>query len=151
MAILLLLCLCKVVRVAQQSPGLSSSSLLSWPFPNSWRSASFAKHFQSHVGVMLLGAEDVGTRLASPEVQVLEQLGLWGLQPWQVGNEVQFASETLFASSWSSFSSSEDAMEYSKEFVTAVVLGKDLVPRQVGKWLNFLLSACCSVPESPIS
>lgn len=26
---------------------------------------------------------------------------------------------------------SEDAMEYSKEFVTAVVLGKDLVPRQV--------------------
>ncbi|ELK23428.1 Sn1-specific diacylglycerol lipase alpha, partial [Myotis davidii] len=27
---------------------------------------------------------------------------------------------------------SEDAMEYSKEFVTAVVLGKDLVPRQIG-------------------
>lgn len=27
------------------------------------------------------------------------------------------------------FSCSEDAMEYSKEFVTAVVLGKDLVPR----------------------
>ncbi|NWI18524.1 DGLA lipase, partial [Crypturellus soui] len=31
---------------------------------------------------------------------------------------------------------SEDAMEYSKEFVTAVVLGKDLVPRQVEKPLN---------------
>ncbi|EHB02069.1 Sn1-specific diacylglycerol lipase alpha [Heterocephalus glaber] len=27
---------------------------------------------------------------------------------------------------------SEDAMEYSKEFVTAVVLGKDLVPRRIG-------------------
>lgn len=27
------------------------------------------------------------------------------------------------------FRCSEDAMEYSKEFVTAVVLGKDLVPR----------------------
>lgn len=53
---------------------------------------------------------------------------------------MQFAaSETLFASSWSCFSSSEDAMEYSKEFVTAVVLGKDLVPRQVEKCPNFLI------------
>lgn len=60
---------------------------------------------------------------------------------------MQFAaSETLFASSWSCFSSSEDAMEYSKEFVTAVVLGKDLVPRQVEKCLNFLMSFCCSIP-----
>lgn len=62
-------------------------------------------------------------------------------------NELQFAaSETLFASSWSCFSSSEDAMEYSKEFVTAVVLGKDLVPRQVEKSPNSLMSICCSVP-----
>jgi len=37
-------------------------------------------------------------------------------------------------------------MEYSKEFVTAVVLGKDLVPRQVEKCPNSLMSTCCSVP-----
>lgn len=42
-------------------------------------------------------------------------------------------------------------MEYSKEFVTAVVLGKDLVPRQVEKCLNFLMSFCCSMPKSPVS
>lgn len=30
---------------------------------------------------------------------------------------------------FNSVSLSEDAMEYSKEFVTSVVLGKDLVPR----------------------
>lgn len=42
-------------------------------------------------------------------------------------------------------------MEYSKEFVTAVVLGKDLVPRQVEKWLNFLMNICCSKPKSPFS
>lgn len=36
-------------------------------------------------------------------------------------------------------------MEYSKEFVTAVVLGKDLVPRQVEKCLNSLKNLCCSV------
>lgn len=47
-------------------------------------------------------------------------------------------------------------MEYSKEFVTAVVLGKDLVPRQVEKCPNSLMSTCCSVPvtyfqpETPI-
>ena len=65
---------------------------------------------------------------------------------------MQFAaSETLFASSWSCFSSSEDAMEYSKEFVTAVVLGKDLVPRQVEKCPNFLINFCFSVPKSPVS
>lgn len=42
-------------------------------------------------------------------------------------------------------------MEYSKEFVTAVVLGKDLVPRQVEKCLYFLMSICCSIPKSPVS
>lgn len=36
-------------------------------------------------------------------------------------------------------------MEYSKEFVTAVVLGKDLVPRQVEECLNSLMNLCCSV------
>lgn len=38
-------------------------------------------------------------------------------------------------------------MEYSKEFVTAVVLGKDLVPRQVEKCLNSLMNLRCSVPN----
>lgn len=38
-------------------------------------------------------------------------------------------------------------MEYSKEFVTAVVLGKDLVPRQVEKCLNSVMNLCCSVPN----
>lgn len=38
-------------------------------------------------------------------------------------------------------------MEYSKEFVTAVVLGKDLVPRQVEKYLNSVMNLCCSVPN----
>lgn len=42
-------------------------------------------------------------------------------------------------------------MEYSKEFVTAVVLGKDLVPRQVEKWLNFLRNICSFKPKSPFS
>lgn len=111
---------------------------------------------------MLLGTWDVNNSAflyqdASP--QNLEHLGVWGL--WLFGNrsdtsvkfgdEVQFAaSETLFASSWSCFSSSEDAMEYSKEFVTAVVLGKDLVPRQVEKCLNVLMNIC-STHKSPPS
>lgn len=38
-------------------------------------------------------------------------------------------------------------MEYSKEFVTAVVLGKDLVPRQVEKCLNSMMNICCFVPN----
>lgn len=45
------------------------------------------------------------------------------------------------------FLCSEDAMEYSKEFVTAVVLGKDLVPRRVAshKSLPFTtVPASCS-------
>lgn len=33
-------------------------------------------------------------------------------------------------------------MEYSKEFVTAVVLGKDLVPRQVGPCLPWPALGC---------
>lgn len=34
---------------------------------------------------------------------------------------------------------SEDAMEYSKEFVTAVVLGKDLVPRYLFYWIKYVV------------
>ncbi|NXF41483.1 DGLA lipase, partial [Nyctibius bracteatus] len=45
----------------------------------------------------------------------------------------QYPSLKCFAYSPPGGLLSEDAMEYSKEFVTAVVLGKDLVPRQVGK------------------
>ncbi|NXO78521.1 DGLA lipase, partial [Sitta europaea] len=43
----------------------------------------------------------------------------------------QYPSLKCFAYSPPGGLLSEDAMEYSKEFVTAVVLGKDLVPRQV--------------------
>uniref|UniRef100_A0A8P0TJY7 sn-1-specific diacylglycerol lipase n=1 Tax=Canis lupus familiaris TaxID=9615 RepID=A0A8P0TJY7_CANLF len=45
---------------------------------------------------------------------------------------------------------SEDAMEYSKEFVTAVVLGKDLVPRRVAshKWLPLTMSWPAVPPSS---
>lgn len=54
---------------------------------------------------------------------------------------------------WLCFSSSEDAMEYSKEFVTAVVLGKDLVPRQVKKpgASNFSKQFPCHVPKLSVS
>ncbi|NWH24756.1 DGLA lipase, partial [Grus americana] len=45
----------------------------------------------------------------------------------------QYPSLKCFAYSPPGGLLSEDAMEYSKEFVTAVVLGKDLVPRQVEK------------------
>ncbi|NWV10042.1 DGLA lipase, partial [Ptilonorhynchus violaceus] len=45
----------------------------------------------------------------------------------------QYPSLKCFAYSPPGGLLSEDAMEYSKEFVTAVVLGKDLVPRQVQK------------------
>ncbi|KAM4667617.1 diacylglycerol lipase-alpha [Amazona ochrocephala] len=45
----------------------------------------------------------------------------------------QYPSLKCFAYSPPGGLLSEDAMEYSKEFVTAVVLGKDLVPRQVKK------------------
>ncbi|NXG08491.1 DGLA lipase, partial [Sakesphorus luctuosus] len=45
----------------------------------------------------------------------------------------QYPSLKCFAYSPPGGLLSEDAMEYSKEFVTAVVLGKDLVPRQVRK------------------
>ncbi|NWU51297.1 DGLA lipase, partial [Dromas ardeola] len=45
----------------------------------------------------------------------------------------QYPSLKCFAYSPPGGLLSEDAMEYSKEFVTAVVLGKDLVPRQVVK------------------
>ncbi|NXJ40246.1 DGLA lipase, partial [Ciconia maguari] len=45
----------------------------------------------------------------------------------------QYPSVKCFAYSPPGGLLSEDAMEYSKEFVTAVVLGKDLVPRQVEK------------------
>ncbi|NXP47453.1 DGLA lipase, partial [Heliornis fulica] len=45
----------------------------------------------------------------------------------------QYPSLKCFAYSPPGGLLSEDAMEYSKEFVTAVVLGKDLVPRQVAK------------------
>lgn len=53
---------------------------------------------------------------------------------------------SLGLSSYLGFPCSEDAMEYSKEFVTAVVLGKDLVPRQV----SFLLLWPCrlALPQS---
>ncbi|KGL85328.1 Sn1-specific diacylglycerol lipase alpha [Tinamus guttatus] len=44
----------------------------------------------------------------------------------------QYPSLKCFAYSPPGGLLSEDAMEYSKEFVTAVVLGKDLVPRQIG-------------------
>ncbi|NWH76561.1 DGLA lipase, partial [Piaya cayana] len=51
----------------------------------------------------------------------------------------QYPSLKCFAYSPPGGLLSEDAMEYSKEFVTAVVLGKDLVPRQVEKRLRFLI------------
>ncbi|KFV71972.1 Sn1-specific diacylglycerol lipase alpha, partial [Struthio camelus australis] len=57
----------------------------------------------------------------------------------------QYPSLKCFAYSPPGGLLSEDAMEYSKEFVTAVVLGKDLVPRQVEKPLNSLTSICCSI------
>ncbi|NXT20249.1 DGLA lipase, partial [Syrrhaptes paradoxus] len=50
----------------------------------------------------------------------------------------QYPSLKCFAYSPPGGLLSEDAMEYSKEFVTAVVLGKDLVPRQVEKSLNLI-------------
>lgn len=95
----------------------------------------------------MVGPWDVEVRLFFHKVQIPKAWSSldWGLCPWfpchQIGNE------TLFASSCSCFSSSEDAMEYSKEFVTAVVLGKDLVPRQVEKCVNSLMNLCCSVPN----
>ncbi|NXV79798.1 DGLA lipase, partial [Atlantisia rogersi] len=51
----------------------------------------------------------------------------------------QYPSLKCFAYSPPGGLLSEDAMEYSKEFVTAVVLGKDLVPRQVEKHLIILM------------
>ncbi|NXT82214.1 DGLA lipase, partial [Zapornia atra] len=48
----------------------------------------------------------------------------------------QYPSLKCFAYSPPGGLLSEDAMEYSKEFVTAVVLGKDLVPRQVEKQIG---------------
>lgn len=39
---------------------------------------------------------------------------------------------------------SEDAMEYSKEFVTSVVLGKDLVPRWVLRSAGLAVCVCVS-------
>lgn len=52
------------------------------------------------------------------------------------------------------FLCSEDAMEYSKEFVTAVVLGKDLVPRRVASHKSLpvttvLASCSCLLGASP--
>ncbi|NXC35454.1 DGLA lipase, partial [Campylorhamphus procurvoides] len=49
----------------------------------------------------------------------------------------QYPSLKCFAYSPPGGLLSEDAMEYSKEFVTAVVLGKDLVPRQVERLFLF--------------
>lgn len=133
-ATLVLRCLCK----AASQHEISSSFLLSWLFQTVGKRLPFLRIFRAtrrrDMGcvyqaflprdVSPRASRTLGCGFYDPSALVisLTPMATWGAVCCQ---------QNTFASSRSCFSSSEDAMEYSKEFVTAVVLGKDLVPRQV--------------------